>query len=217
MLIRKTCHEKVDTNNSEQYFFLTNSYCTWNGICLFPIGVSQKQKLSKSVDTCQGSSLSLLLFIFPLGEGEGERGAELRGWGRLLTSFQSESGRSALPDVNVIVASCKCISPLLKNVFLPFSTSAFLVHGFYLQMHGIQANLTLTSFGKTLFAISHTFHYSESSNVFLGINVLHCTKMHASALIWSYLQTLRRSIRTSVRHCLQSVWSFQHWSGLEPY
>ena len=151
---------------------------------MFPIGVSQKQKLSKSVDTCQGSSLSLLLFIFPLGEGEGERGAELRGWGRLLTSFQSESGRSALPDVNVIVASCKCISPLLKNVFLPFSTSAFLVHGFYLQIDGIQANLTLTSFGKTLFAICHTFHYSESSNVFFRYQ---CTTLHKNACICSYL------------------------------
>ena len=117
-------------------------------------------------------------------QGKGRERGGLTGWGRLLTSFQSESGRSALPDGNVIVASCKCISPLLKNVFLPFSTSAFLVHGFYLQMHGIQANLTLTSFGKTLFAISHTFHYSESSNVFFRYQ---CTTLHKNACICSYL------------------------------
>ena len=58
---------------------------TWDGLCLFPISVSQKQKLSKSVDTCQGSSLSLLLFIFPLGEGEGDTGAE--GVGRVTDIF----------------------------------------------------------------------------------------------------------------------------------
>ena len=65
---------------------------------MFPISVSQKQKLSKSVDTCQGSSLSLLLFIFPLGEGEGVLGRLTAGWGGLLTFLPTESGRSALPD-----------------------------------------------------------------------------------------------------------------------
>ena len=68
-----------NTYNSMQKC-LTNMYVptkrTWDGLCLFPISVSQKQKLSKSVDTCEGFSLSLLLFIFQLGEGEGERGAE---------------------------------------------------------------------------------------------------------------------------------------------
>ena len=77
-----------NTYNSMQKC-LTNMYVptkrTWDGLCLFPISVSQKQKLSKSVDTCEGFSLSLLLFIFQLGEGEGERGAE--GVGRVTDIF----------------------------------------------------------------------------------------------------------------------------------
>ena len=90
-----------------------------------------------------------------------------------------------MPGANVFDASCKCTSPLLKNVFLPFSMLAFLVHGFYLLLHAIQADLTLTRFGKTLFAISDMYLLFQWVFKYfsLCINAVHCLKMPASALI----------------------------------
>ena len=118
-------------------------------------------------------------------QGKGKERGGLRGRGGLLTSLPTESGRSALPDVNVFIASCKRISPLLKNIFLLFSTLTFLVYGFYLLLHAIQANLTLTRFGKTLFAISDMYLLFQWVFKYfsLCINAVHCLKMPASALI----------------------------------